>query len=420
MTFGNPVLLSVNENKLTTTLLSRVAMKNDVTEEYKEELLQELIDSQPSLLPVSEFYEDATHLFSLGREIPVDTGGSEGFIDNMLVTDDGHLVVVETKLWRNSEAIREVVSQTLHYAMAVSQLSPLEFEACLSRADPRWRRLGKGETVAQYVQNFAASNSLPGLPDDFEDAFDRLRRAGEILLLIVGDGIRPSAERLVHWMNATAGSAPYKLGLIELCLYDLPGAARIAVPRTLLRTREASRHVVSVNLQGTARDQVAVTVTGPDKRHETRKIPLPGIPLTEERLTELIRSSNPPEIVEVAEQLRALLKSSGLATRFLPSEIQYGVRVDEDFIPLAHLSAQYIWFQIPTRAIRALGDDRFVECKGKINKVADFYRPLDVDDPRKGNALIPKYAVLKNKVEAFAGSVTEIAETVRNAMEAAS
>jgi len=27
MTFGNPVLLSVNETKLTTTLLSRVAMK---------------------------------------------------------------------------------------------------------------------------------------------------------------------------------------------------------------------------------------------------------------------------------------------------------------------------------------------------------------------------------------------------------
>jgi len=69
--------------------------------------------------------------------------------------------------------IREVVSQTLHYAMAVSQLSPFDFEACLSRADPRWRRLGKDETVARYVQNFAASNSLPGLPDDFEDAFDR-------------------------------------------------------------------------------------------------------------------------------------------------------------------------------------------------------------------------------------------------------
>ena len=414
MTSGTPVLLSVNENKLETTLLSRVAMRNEVTEEYKEELLQELIDGQPSLLPVSEFYEDATHLFSLGREIPVDAGGSEGFIDNMLVTDDGHLVVVETKLWRNSEAIREVVSQTLHYAMAVSQLSPLELEACLSRADPRWRRLGKDETVAQYAQNFAASNSLPGLPDDFEDAFDRLRRAGEILLLIVGDRIRPSAERLVHWINTTAGSAPYKLGLIELCFYELPGTGRIVVPRTLLRTREASRHVVSVNLQGTARDQAAVTVTEVGK--PPIKIPPPGIPLTEERLTELVRTSNPPEIVEVAEQLRALLKSSGLATRSLPSEIQYGVRVDEGFVPLAHLSAQFIWFQIPMRAVRALGDDRFVECKGKINTVAHFYRPMDVGDPRKTNALIPKYGILKDKVEAFEGAVTVIADMIRSAV----
>ena len=64
MTLGTPVLLSVKENKLKTTLLSRVAMRNDGTEEYKEELLQELIDGQPSLLPVNEFYEDATHLFS--------------------------------------------------------------------------------------------------------------------------------------------------------------------------------------------------------------------------------------------------------------------------------------------------------------------------------------------------------------------
>ena len=313
-------------------------------------------------------------LLELEKNEENDTGGSDGFIDNMLVTDDGHLVVVETKLWRSSEAIREVVSQSLHYAMAVSQLSPFEFEACLGRADPRWRRLGKGETVAQYVQNFAASNSLPGLPDDFEDTFDRLRRAGEILLLIVGDGIRRSAERLVHWINTTAGSAPYKLGLIELCLYNLPSAARIAVPRTLLRTREASRHVVSVNLQGTARDQVAVTVTEPDERPTGRKISPPGIPLTEERLTELIRSSNPPEIVEVADQLRALL-----------------------------------------------GDDRFVECKARINSVAPvFYRPMDVDDPAKTNALMPKYGILKDKVEAFEVAVTEIAETVRDAMEAAS
>jgi hypothetical protein len=45
---------------------------------------------------------------------------------------------------------------------------------------------------------------------------------------------------------------------------------------------------------------------------------------------------------------------------------------------------------------------------------------MDVDDPGKTNALMPKYGILQDKVEAFEVAVTEIAETVRNAMEAAS
>jgi hypothetical protein len=45
---------------------------------------------------------------------------------------------------------------------------------------------------------------------------------------------------------------------------------------------------------------------------------------------------------------------------------------------------------------------------------------MDVDDPGKTNALMPKYGILKDKVEAFEVAVIEIAETVRNAMEAAS
>jgi hypothetical protein len=64
------------------------------------------------------------------------------------------------------------------------------------------------------------------------------------------------------------------------------------------------------------------------------------------------------------------------------------------------------------------GGAEIVQAAAPVNPVVPLTHT--VDDPRKGNALIPKYAVLKNKVEAFAGSVTEIAETVRNAMEAAS
>jgi hypothetical protein len=41
---------------------------------------------------------------------------------------------------------------------------------------------------------------------------------------------------------------------------------------------------------------------------------------------------------------------------------------------------------------------------------------MDVGDPRKTNALIPKYGILKDKVEAFEGAVTEIADMIRSAV----
>ena len=170
---------------------------------------------------------------------------------------------------------------------------------------------------------------LPEKADDFEDRFDRLRRDGEILLLIVDDGIHPSAERLVQWMNTAVGSTPYKLGLVQLRLYDLPEAGRwLIVPEALLRIREASRHVVMVNVQGVGDKEVTVTTSAPDERSKKRKIAPPAPPLTEERLTELIGNANPLEIVDLTDALRSRLKVSGLKTRGLPSTIQYGVEIE--------------------------------------------------------------------------------------------
>lgn len=44
----------------------------------------------------------------------------------MLVTDAGHLVVVETKLVQNPESCAKWVAQILSYAMAVSAEAPAE------------------------------------------------------------------------------------------------------------------------------------------------------------------------------------------------------------------------------------------------------------------------------------------------------
>jgi hypothetical protein len=139
---GTPFLLS---GDMSGTSLSRISMQHDpATQTYQEHFLQEAIDCWPNILPVCDFYPSVTGLCSLGREVPVTIGGTEGSIDNLLVADDGHLVIVETKLWRNPEAMRDVIAQTLQYGMAVTQISLDEFEACLRRGDRKGTLLHAG------------------------------------------------------------------------------------------------------------------------------------------------------------------------------------------------------------------------------------------------------------------------------------
>lgn len=314
--FGAPLLLSDN---MTGTLLPRSGMQSDSAQAYQERALQEVIDRWPGILPIADFYPSVENVCSLGREIPIPVSdGIEGFIDNVLFTDDGHLVIVETKLWRNPEALREVIAQALQYTMGVSQLSSEMFESCLRRGDANAKRLRADETVFQR-----ACSELPQRADDFEEALDRLRSNGDILLLIVGDGVRPSAERLVAWMNKTVGTAPFKLGLVELRFYDVPGAGRIIVPKSLLKITEASRHVVTINVQGALKEQVTASITVPGERRITRKVAAPKTQMTEESLSAQIRAKNPPEFAQLAETLRTQLSSAGFTSRGFPSCINY-------------------------------------------------------------------------------------------------
>jgi hypothetical protein len=377
---------------------------------YQECFLQEIIDRWPSVLPASDFYPGIQALYSLGREIPVPIAGtSEGSIDNLLVADDGHLIIVETKLLRNPESTRAVVAQALQYGMSVSQLSLEEFERCIRRGQSCPEGLTGDETVAERTRKAIS------VDDEFEDRFDVYRRRGEILLLIAADGIHQSAGRLVGWMNGVVGTSPIRLGMVEFEIYNLPDGNRLVTPKTLTRIREASRHVVAIELRGGSKDQVQVTVTGDDALPSTQKPAARPSPISEDELTRQIRAGNPTEIADLAETLIVKLKASGLQSRGLPSSLQFGVSVNRDFIPLVTLGPTSLWVQIPVRAVRVLGDQRFVACKQQINRVASFYRSEDVADPGKLNALSPRYQIVKGKAEAFVSAIAEIAHVVRYA-----
>lgn len=142
--------------------------------------------------------------------------------------------------------------------------------------------------------------------------------------------------------------------------------------------------------------------------------------ITDETLTAQIGARNTPEVYKMIEDLRRQLHSVPLVTRATPTTIQYGADAKGDFIPLLSFGAEYIWFQIPVRAVRSLGPQQFILCKQKINSVALFYRTEDVADPRKINALNPRYEILLGKIEAFVKVFSEVADTVRSAANTAS
>ena len=83
---------------------------------YDESWLQDILRRQPEILPVREIESVYYPLIPIGVEVATETGS----IDNLFISHRGYLVLVETKLWRNPEAKREVISQAMEYGSSLS------------------------------------------------------------------------------------------------------------------------------------------------------------------------------------------------------------------------------------------------------------------------------------------------------------
>ena len=80
--------------------------------QYNEAWLQNLLHNNPQSLPTEEIDTAYKNLVPVCTELSTPAGP----IDNLFVTPEGKLVVLEAKLWRNPEARRKVIGQILDYA----------------------------------------------------------------------------------------------------------------------------------------------------------------------------------------------------------------------------------------------------------------------------------------------------------------
>jgi len=214
-----------------------------VHEAFDEKYLQDLLADHPELLPVHDIRDDVGSLLCIGRQVIV----SSGAIDNLYLSTEGYPVIVETKLWRNPQARREVLSQTLDYIKEVVQK---DFEWFAQQ----WARSSQQHGANASELLLTRLNELSD--DEIEDKefIDRVNRAlsrGDVIAMIVGDGIETRLQELVDHLCKSSPHLRYSLALVELACYRLgqrDDDGILVVPRIVQDVEPVQRAYVRIDV----------------------------------------------------------------------------------------------------------------------------------------------------------------------------
>ena len=283
---GNPIVLNLDGSMASPRRVPFTEKK------FEEGWLQNLIEEHPGLLPIAEIEPAFSPAVSVGREVET----KAGYIDNLLLSPEGYLTIVETKLWRNPEARREVVGQLIDYAKDVSHWTFMELERKVRAYNVRRRKseLGILDSIREMEDIDKSEEQL------VVDAIGRNLRTGRFLLLVVGEGIRESVEEMADFLQQTPQML-FTLALVELQVYELGTEGDkplLVIPQVVARTREITRAVVRV--EGKAIEAIKIEVG--------TEITTPGGPtkrttISEEDFFKILRDRVDAEDVKFAEQI---------------------------------------------------------------------------------------------------------------------
>jgi hypothetical protein len=150
-------------------------------------------------------------------------------------------VVVEAKLWRNPESRRKVIGQILDYAKEISRFSFDSLDGAVRAA----RRKMDGEDPPRGLVDIVSSAVRDLDEARFRDAVARNLRRGEMLLLIVGDGIKEGVGAITDFLEGHA-SLHFTFGLVEMAIFQMPDGGQLVQPRVLAQSTIVRRVVVEL------------------------------------------------------------------------------------------------------------------------------------------------------------------------------
>ncbi len=201
---------------------------------FDERWLQQLISEYPSILPIREI-EPA---FSTPISVAMEVSTGHGFIDNVFLTSDGNIILVEVKLWSNVESRRKVVAQALDYVAAIKGIDYGTFEKMVLAARNSIEIKSLYEIIAYSEDSLQEA--------EFVDAVSLNLLHGRMLVIVLGDGIRGEARALAQLLQGHAGSH-FTFALVELAVWkSISSGDIIAIPNTLTQTVMVERGIVRI------------------------------------------------------------------------------------------------------------------------------------------------------------------------------
>lgn len=189
-----------------------------------EDSVQELLEDNPQiLLNIDELgippFDDVIAI----REYQ----SQRGPIDIVYITDNGDIILVETKLLKNSESHRAVVAQAIDYAKAFSS-EDIESLKSKMKDKKNYSSLFNNNKNIEAILNKNISN-------------------GNYQVLIVGDEIHPNILGMVESIQS-APHLSFTLSAISLNPHKIINEEYMVFPRIESRTVEVERSVISIEV----------------------------------------------------------------------------------------------------------------------------------------------------------------------------
>jgi len=177
---------------------------------FDEKWLQDVLFGNIELIQPTDSSYDRIKLIPLCRELNLNDGIRNLYLDILAVTETGKLILIECKLWKNPQARREVLAQAFEYASLLQSLSYSDLSSKLRKhidsgnEDPIVFALGRAG--ASVDESLLISRIDQGI------------KKGNFHIVIAGDGIRTDLVNLVNSPAMTGMTAD--LSLLEISVHQ--------------------------------------------------------------------------------------------------------------------------------------------------------------------------------------------------------